>query len=290
MKNSSNIIKRSIQKYFWIFIMPIIVSMTVMFLWPFIWGVYLSFFKFKTLSLTEFVGFDNYIAALSDKTFLNAFSFSFIFTIVTTLIINTVAFILAIILNSNIKGKVFFRTIFFMPNLVGGIVLAYIFKVLLNHLTLLLFNIPILSNVSLGFWSLVIILSWQQIGYMMVLYIAALQNVNSEILEASLIDGANKWQRIKKIIIPMITPSIGICLFLSITNSFKLFDQNLALTNGQPDGKTEMLALNIYRSFYQASSNLGVGQAKAVMFFVIVVLLSIFQLKLTKEKRDKNVF
>lgn len=285
----TNIMKRSIQKYYWIFILPIMLAMIIMFLWPFVWGVYLSFFKFKTLSFTEFVGVNNYITALKDKTFLNSFLFTFTFTIVTTLLINIIAFILALILSKNIRGKVFFRTVFFMPNLIGGIVLAYIFKVLLNHLTLILFNIPILSNEILGFWSLVIILSWQQIGYMMVLYIAAIQNVNSEIVEASLIDGASKFQTVTKIVIPSVLPSIRICLFLSITNSFKLFDQNLALTNGQPEGKTEMLALNIYRSFYQAQTNLGIGQAKAVVFFVVVFIISILQLKLTNELEGKNV-
>ena len=274
----------SLKRYFPIFMLPTLIAFIIGFVWPFLWGIYLSFFKFKTLRFTEFNGINNYIVAFQDSSFLNAFTFTAIFTVVAVLLINLCAFALALALTSKIKGTTVFRTIFFMPNLIGGIVLAYVWKYILNEIIHLMFDSQLVLETSYGFWSLIILLCWQQIGYMMIIYIAGLQSVPNEYVEAAKIDGASKWQILTKITIPTVMPSITICLFLSLTNSFKLFDQNLALTGGSPNKTTEMMALNIYNSFYQSSTNMGVGQAKAVVFFVIVVVISLLQLYFTKRK------
>ena len=276
--------KASLKKYFPIFMLPTLIAFAIGFVWPFLWGIYLSFFKFKTLRFTEFNGINNYIIAFQDNTFLNAFQFTAVFAIVAVVLINLCAFALALALTSKVKGSTIFRTIFFMPNLVGGIVLAYVWKSILNEIIHILFNSQLVLETSYGFWSLIILLCWQQIGYMMIIYVAGLQSVPSEYIEAARMEGASNWQILKKITIPTVMPSITICLFLSLTNSFKLFDQNLALTNGSPNKTTEMMALNIYNSFYQSATNMGIGQAKAVVFFVVVVAISMLQLYFTKRK------
>ena len=276
--------KVSLKKYFPIFMLPTLIAFTIGFVWPFLWGIYLSFFKFKTLKFTEFNGIQNYILAFKDNTFLNAFNFTTIFAVVAVILINVCAFTLALALTSKVKGSTIFRTIFFMPNLIGGIVLAYVWKSILNELIYIIFNSQLVLETSYGFWSLIILLCWQQIGYMMIIYIAGLQSVPSEYVEAARIDGASSWQILTRITIPTVMPSITICLFLSLTNSFKLFDQNFALTNGSPNRSTEMMALNIYNSFYQSATNMGVGQAKAVVFFVIVAAISLIQLTITKRR------
>ena len=276
--------RKSLKKFFPIFMFPTLIAFAIGFVWPFLWGIYLSFFKFKTLKFTEFNGIKNYIIAFQDASFLNAFKFTSVFAIVAVLLINICAFLLALALTSKVRGTTLFRTILFMPNLVGGIVLAYVWKSILNELIHLMFDSQLVLETSFGFWSLIILLCWQQIGYMMIIYIAGLQSVPSEFVEAARIDGASNFQILKKITIPTVMPSITICLFLSLTNSFKLFDQNLALTNGSPNKTTEMMALNIYNSFYQSATNMGVGQAKAVVFFVVVVVISLGQLYFTRRK------
>ena len=281
---SSSTNKTQLKKYFWIFLLPSLISFVVIFLWPFIHGLILSFYKFKTLKFKEFAGFSNYISAFSDVDFLRSFFLTLAYTIVTVIVINVTSLFLAILLTSKVRGSTFFRTIFFMPNLVGGIVLAYVFKALLNEIVEQLFDSQLLLNAQYGFWGLVIILAWQQIGYMMVIYIAGISNVPQEMLEAAQIDGAGRIQTFKNVTLPMIAPTITICLFLTITNSFKLFDQNLALTGGLPENKTTLLALNIYRSFYQSSTNMGIGQAKAVIFLIVVAMLSLLQVRLTRKK------
>lgn len=273
-----------LKKYLPIFLLPTLFAFIIGFVWPFLWGIYLSFFKFKTLRFMEFNGFRNYVLAFQDSTFVRAFFFTAAFALIVVVIINLFAFALAYALTSKIKGTTIFRTIFFMPNLIGGIVLAYVWKEIMNDVIGILWGSTLMLNATFGFWGLVILLSWQQIGYMMIIYIAGLQNVPEDYIEAAKMDGASKWQILKKIIIPTIMPSITICLFLTLTNAFKLFDQNLALTGGSPSRKTEMLALNIYNSFYSNSTNIGIGQAKAVIFFILVVAISLTQLYFTRRK------
>ena len=283
-KGLNNTMKSNLRKYFPLFLAPTLIAFIIGFIWPFLWGLYLSFFKFKTLKFIEFNGLRNYVLAFRDQSFTYSFFFTALFAIVVVIVINLAAFTLAYILTGKIRGSTIFRTIFFMPNLIGGIVLAYVWKELLNDVIQKLYGSALMLNPNYGFWGLVILLSWQQIGYMMIIYIAGLQNVSTDLVEAAKMDGASSWQILRKITIPQIMPSITICLFLSLTNAFKLFDQNLALTAGAPNKKTEMLALNIYNAFYSNATNLGIGQAKAVIFFLLVVLISLTQLSLTRKK------
>lgn len=282
MRNSKR--KRALKRLAPVFLFPMLAAFLVGFVWPFLQGIYLSFFRFKTLRFTEFVGFQNYKAALSDPTFLHSFLFTVLFSVLSVIIINFLAFFFAFVLTKGIRGSVLFRTVFFLPNLIGGIVLGYIWKLILDGIIMLWFDSSLVLNATYGFWGLIVLLSWQQIGYMMVIYIAGLQNVPEELIEAARIDGADGKQILRHITIPAVMPSITICTFLTLTNSFKLFDQNLALTAGQPFRKTEMLALNIYNSFYSSTTNMGVGQAKAVIFFVAVVIIALSQLYFTRSR------
>ena len=284
--------EKAIKKYWPVFLLPTFAAFAIGFIWPFLWGIYLSFHKFVTVSKTTFVGLDNYFSVFSDPTFVSAFWFTAKFTIVSTILINVLAFALALMLTRGLKGTNVFRTVFFLPNLIGGIVLGYIWQILLNGILTNL-GLPLLAlDAKYGFWGLIILMCWQQIGYMMIIYIAGLQNVPGDLIEAASIDGATGMQTLFKVKLPMVMPSVTICTFLTLTNSFKLFDQNLALTAGRPFVQsggttlktTEMMALNIYNSFYASSTNRGVGQAKAVMFFVLVAAISIVQLSASKNK------
>ena len=278
--------EKAIKKYWPVFVLPTLAAFLIGFIWPFIWGIGLSFCKFTTVKNVEFVGLSNYLNVWKDATFLHAFGFTTVFTIVSTVLINVLAFLLAMLLTRHMRGTNVFRTVFFMPNLIGGVVLGYIWQILLNGVLSLLEK-PLLSlNATYGFWGIVILMCWQQIGYMMIIYIAGLQNVPPDLIEAARIDGASNSQILFKIKIPMVMPSITICTFLTLTNSFKLFDQNLSLTNGEPAKATQMLALNIYDTFYARSGPQwkGIGQAKAVVFFLAVIALALVQLRFTRSK------
>lgn len=275
--------EKAVKKYFPIFVLPTLLAFSVGFIAPFIMGVYLSFCKFTTVTDAKFIGFSNYTKIFTDGTFVHALWYTALFTIVTVILINVLAFVVALLLTKKIFGTNIFRTVFFMPNLIGGIVLGYIWQLLLNGI-LLQFDRTLTYSSKYGFWGLVILMCWQQIGYMMIIYIAGIQNIPGELMEAAKIDGANGGQILKNITIPMIMPSITICTFLTLTNSFKLFDQNLALTNGEPSNMSEMLALNIYNTFYSRSGWEGVGQAKAVVFFLLVALIALTQTRLTRTK------
>ena len=275
--------QKAISKYWPIFVLPTLVAFIIGFIWPFIWGVYLSFQRFTTVSKTTFVGIQNYTAVFQDSTFLHAFGFTAVFTVVSTVLINVCAFAIALVLTRGIKGTNIFRTVFFMPNLIGGILLGYIWQILLNGVLANLQKPLLALDAKAGFVGLVILMCWQQIGYMMIIYVAGLQSVPGDLIEAAKIDGANDREILFKIKIPMVMPSVTICTFLTLTNSFKLFDQNVALTAGEPANASEMLALNIYNTFYGRSGAQwkGIGQAKAVVFFLIVVVISLIQLRFT---------
>ena len=275
--------EKAVKKYWPIFLLPTMAAFLIGFIIPFIEGIYLSFCNFTTIKDAKFVGIQNYIDAFKDSNFLGSFKFTTLFAIVSLVLINVLAFLIALALTQNIKGKNIFRTVFFMPNLIGGIVLGYVWQLIFDGI-FVKFDTALKLNETLGFWGLVILVGWQQIGYMMIVYIAGLQAIPGDIQEAAMIDGATRVQRLFKITIPNMMPSITICTFLTITNSFKLFDQNLALTGGEPLHKTEMLALNIYSTFYGRVGAEGVGQAKAVVFFIIVVAIGLLQLKLTRDK------
>ena len=286
--------EKAIQRYWPVFVLPTLLAFIIGFIWPFIWGVALSFCKFTTVQNVTFVGLGNYAKIWLDDTFTHAFWFTAVFTVVSTVLINVLAFGIALLLTRGIRGTNIFRTTFFMPNLIGGIILGYIWQILLNGVLSALEK-PLLSlNATYGFLGLVILMCWQQIGYMMIIYVAGLQSVPEDMLEAARIDGATNWQTLWKVTIPNMMSSFTICIFLTLTNGFKLFDQNLALTGGRPflqqaDGSviktTEMLALNIYNSFYSGSgNNRGVAQAKAVLFFILVAAIGLIQLRATRKK------
>lgn len=275
--------EKSIKKYFPIFALPTVIAFTLGFIVPFLMGIYLSFCEFTTVTNAKFVGLKNFVRAFGDPTFLHALVFTALFTIVSVITINVLAFAIAMLLTKGIKGTNLFRTVFFMPNLIGGIVLGYIWQILLNGI-LATFGRTLTYSSSYGFWGLVILMSWQQVGYMMIIYIAGIQNIPGELIEAARIDGANSRQLLRNVTIPMVMPSVTICTFLTLTNSFKLFDQNLALTAGEPSNSTQMLALNIFDTFYTRNGWEGVGQAKAVIFFVLVAVIAIAQNVITRSK------
>ena len=281
-KGRENMQNKMMKKYFPVFVLPTLLAFTIGFIVPFIMGVYLSFCKFTTVTDAKFVGLQNYVKIFTeDGTFGHALWYTTAFTVVSVVLINVIGFAVALLLTKKIKGTNIFRTVFFMPNLIGGIILGYVWQLLLNGL-LLQINKTLTYSSVYGFWGLVILMCWQQIGYMMIIYIAGIQNIPGELIEAAQIDGANKGQLLKHVIIPMVMPSITICTFLTLTNSFKLFDQNLALTNGEPSNMSEMLALNIYNTFYGRTGWEGVGQAKAVIFFILVGAIAMIQNRLTR--------
>jgi len=275
--------EKAIKKYLPVFALPTFLAFTIGFIAPFMLGIYLSFCKFNTVTDAKFIGISNYIDALKDTIFQHAFIYTTLFAIVSIIIINVCAFAIALALTKKLRGTNIFRTFFFMPNLIGGIVLGYIWQLIFNGI-LAMYNQAITASEWYGFWGLIILVSWQQIGYMMIIYIAGLQSIPEDVMEAAQIDGASSIRRLFSITIPMMMPSITICTFLSVTNGFKLFDQNLSLTAGEPSKMSEMLALNIYNTFYGRTGWEGVGQAKAVIFFIVVVIIGIIQLQITRGK------
>ena len=279
--------EKAIKRYAPIFVLPTFAAFCIGFILPFFQGLYLSFCQFTTTKNAKFIGLGNYIRVFQDESFLDSFGFTVLFALVSILSINVIAFALALVLTrDNLKGTNVFRTVFFMPNLIGGIVLGYIWQILINCV-LSIVGKPLLAlNSTAGYWGLIILMCWQQIGYMMIIYIAGIQNVPEALTEAAAIDGATPWQTLLKVKLTMEMPSITICVFLTLTNSFKLFDQNLALTAGEPSHATEMLALNIYNTFYFRAGPQwkGLGQAKAVIFCILVIVISLIQFKATHSK------
>ena len=289
---SSPLIRRPIQRAFPLFLLPTFAAFCIGFIYPFFKGVYLSFCKFTTTSNAKWIGFGNYVKAFKDASFVHAFQYTALVAVVSLIVINVLAFSVAYALTRGIKGSNLFRTVFFMPNLIGGIVLGYIWSMIFDGI-LSRYGTSIVLSTPYGYWGLIILMAWQQIGYMMIIYIAGLQSVPEDMIEAAKIDGANGWHTLWNITIPTIMPSITICTFLTLTNSFKLFDQNLVLNGGQPfvfmaDGtvirSTEMLALNIYNTFYLNANSRGTGQAKAVLFFILVAVIALIQFSATRRK------
>lgn len=277
---------KATKKWWPIFVLPTFAAFIIGFIVPFCEGLYLSFCKFTTINKAVWIGASNYVKVFQDPQFFTSLGFTAVFTIFSTVLINVFAFAVALALTNNIKGTNVFRTIFFMPNLIGGIVLGYIWNILFNCLLSLLAKPLLALNITAGFWGMIVLMCWQQIGYMMIIYIAGLQSIPTDYIEAARIDGATANQILFKIKIPNVMPSITICTFLTLTNSFKLFDQNLALTGGAPNHATEMLALNIYQNFYARSGAAwkGIGQAKAVVFCLMVIVISLVQLRATRSK------
>ncbi len=290
-KKSVNLVQAPLRRLAPIFILPTFFAFVIGFVWPFIQGIYLSFCNFNTPKDAKWVGLSNYMKVFQDAGFLNAFKNTAAFAVVSIILINVLAFIIAYALTQKIRGANLFRTVFFMPNLIGGVVLGYIWSMIFDGI-LKNYGTYLTANGTYGFWGLVILVAWQQIGYMMIIYIAGLQALSEDMLEAARIDGANGRQTLFQVIIPNVMPSITTCTFLTLTNSFKMFDQNMALTNGLPsviqDGAkinvTELLALNIYSTYNINKNYHGVAQAKAVIFFILVAVMAIAQQALTRRK------
>ena len=278
--------EKAIKKYWPVFLLPTLCAFVIGFVIPFAQGAYLSLCKFQTVDKATFIGLSNFVKAFADTQFTHSFWLTVRFTVVSTLLINLFALTVALLLTRQIGGTNLFRTVFFMPNLIGGIVLGYIWQILINCVLSLLGKPLLALNATYGYWGLIILMCWQQIGYMMIIYIAGLQAIPNDYIEAATIDGANSWQTLWKVKLPNLMPSITICLFLSLTNSFKLFDQNLALTGGEPAHASELIAMNIYNTFYFRAGPQwkGIGQAKAVLFCIMVVIISIIQLKATRSR------
>ena len=278
--------QKTMRNWWPIFVLPTLTAFLVGFVVPFFRGLYLSFCQFTTIEKASFNGFENYAKALQDAQFWDSMQFTAAFTVVATVLINVLAFALALALTRGMRGTNLFRSVYFLPNLIGGIVLGYIWNILINSILSLLGQPLLRLNSTAGFWGLIALMCWQQIGYMMIIYIAGLQSIPADYLEAAKLDGAGPWRTLFRVTIPNVMPSITICLFLTLTNSFKLFDQNLALTAGDPNHATEMLALNIYHNFYARAGAAwkGIGQAKAVIFCVLVVLISLLQLRATRSR------
>lgn len=276
--------EKSIKKYFPIFALPTLVAFTIGFIIPFVMGIYLSFCEFTTVTDAKFVGLKNYARIFTDNTFGHALWYTVLFTIVSVLAINILAFVVAMLLTKGIKGTNAFRTVFFMPNLIGGIILGYIWQLLLNGILIKLTGADLTYSATYGYWGIIILYNWQKIGYLMIIYIAGIQSISADLMEAAQIDGANYWQTLRKIIIPLVMPSITICSFLSLTDCFKMYDQNLALTGGAPGTQTAMLAMDICNTYYNRVGFAGIGQAKAVVFTVLVFLIAMIQLRATRSR------
>lgn len=274
---------KSMKKYFPIFVLPTLLAFTIGFIIPFVMGMYLSFCEFTTVVDAKFVGLNNYIRFFEDPDFLHALWFTAAFAVVSSVLINVFGFTVALFMVRGIRGTNVFRTVFFMPNLIGGIVLGWIWQIIFNGV-LQQYQRTLTYSAEYGFWGLMILMCWQNIGYMMIIYIAGLQSIPKELMESASMDGAGPWKTLTKIKLPMVMPSVTICTFLTLTSGFKLFDQNLSLTNGQPGKQTEMLALNIYNTFYGRKGWEGVGQAEAVVFFILVAAIAIIQLKITRPR------
>ena len=287
------LVSRPIRHFSWLFLLPTFIAFFIGFVWPFIQGIYLSFCNFNTPKDGQWVGIANYVKVFNDAGFMNAFKNTASFAVVSIIIINLIAFFIAYALTQKMRGANIFRTVFFMPNLIGGVVLGYIWSMIFDGI-LAKYNTYLTANATYGFWGLVILVAWQQIGYMMIIYVAGFQAVPEDMLEAAVIDGATKWQTLVHVIIPNMMGSIATCTFLTLTNSFKMFDQNMALTGGAPSvmangakiNMTELLALNIYSTYNINKNYHGVAQAKAVIFFILVAVLVIAQQYITRKKED----
>jgi len=277
---------RTLSRWGWLFTGPTVAAFIIGFVVPFVLGVYLSFTSFTTVTDSHWVGLKNYARVFSDDVFVHSLWYTAAFAVVTTVLINVAAFFIAYMLVKAIRGRNLFRSVFFMPNLIGGIVLGYIWLLLLNGV-LGLWSRSITYDSTYGFVGMVLLMCWQQIGYMMVIYIAGLQSVPTEIIEAARVDGASNGTILRRVILPLVWPSVTVCTFLTITNGFKMFDQNLALTNGAPSRLSELLALNIFNTFYGRPGFEGVGQAKAVVFLLIVATIALVQNVLTRSRETK---
>lgn len=275
---------------FWLFLAPVLIAFTMVVLIPLIMGIFYSFTDWNGISSsTNFVGIQNYINAFKDDTFRHSFWFTTKFTIVSVFVLNAMGFGLALLVTQKLKTSNILKTIFFMPNLIGGLILGFIWQFIFQEVFASIgkaiganWLMGWLSNEKTGFWGLVILMSWQMAGYLMIIYISGIQNISSEVLEAAKIDGASSWQRLKNIIFPLVRPAMTISVFLTLSNSFKLYDQNLSLTAGGPGNATQMISMNILKTG-QKFNDMGQAQAKAIILLLVVGAISLIQVYFSKK-------
>lgn len=276
-----------------VYIGPALLFFGITIIIPFVMGMYYSFTNWNGVSgNVEWVGLDNFKQIFTnDSAFAQSFWFTTKFTIVGVILTNLVGFFLAYFLTKNIRARNWLRTIFFMPNVIGGLLLGFIWQFIFikgfatvgEATGIPFFNLPWLGDEVTGFWGIVMVFVWQSSGYLMVIYIASITNVSKEVMEAAEIDGANRFQVLKSIIVPLIMPAVTVCLFLAISWSFKMFDLNLSLTKGGPYRSTESLAMNVYNEAF-LNNRYGLGTAKSLIFFLVVAVITLIQVRLTKQK------
>lgn len=276
--------------FFWLFIAPALIALFMVVIVPLLYGIYYSFTNWDGINEPVFQGFTNYVKLLKDQSFRDSLWFTTKFAVVSVVLINVIGLSLALLVTQKIKGNNLLRTIFFMPNLIGGLILGFIWQfVFISAFTAIGEKIGIkalegwLSTTKTGFWGLVILTAWQMSGYIMIIYIAHLESIPEDVLEAAKIDGATSFQRFRYIIFPLVAPAFTVSLFLTLSNSFKLYDQNLSLTGGAPYNSTQMVAMNIYNTAF-VNNNMAFAQAKAVIFFIIIAIISLTQVYYNKKK------
>lgn len=276
--------------WYWLFLAPTLIALALVVILPLIFGVYYSFTNWNGIDNLKFIGLENYMNLFKDKEFLDSLWFTIKFTVVSVFLINFFGLSLALIVTQKMKTSNLLRTIFFMPNLIGGLILGFIWqfifiKVFSGVGDLLGIDAlkGWLSTPETGFWALAILMSWQMSGYIMVIYISYLESVPKELLEAAEIDGANSFQRFIHVTFPLVAPAFTVSLFLTLSNSFKLYDQNLSLTGGGPFHSTQMVAMEIYKTAFTENA-MAYAQSKAVIFFIIVAAISLTQVYINKRR------
>jgi len=275
---------------YWLFLAPVLLSLSLVVIIPLVVGIYYSFTNWNGIETGGFVGLKNYLDLFKDEEFGHALWFTVRFSVVSIILINVIGLSLALVVTSKIKTSKFLRTIFFMPNLIGGLILGFIWQFIFIKVFSGLGSVlgiasfeGWLSTTNTGFWGLVILMSWQMAGYIMVIYIAYLEGVPQELLEAAEIDGASAIQRFTHITFPLVAPAFTVSLFLTLSNTFKLYDQNLSLTAGGPFNSTQMVAMQIFKTAF-GQNLMGYAQAKAVIFFIIVAIISLTQVYFNKKR------
>ncbi|WP_413379872.1 carbohydrate ABC transporter permease [Alkalihalobacillus sp. 1P02AB] len=275
---------------FWLFLTPTLLALSIVVVIPLLFGLYYSFTNWNGLSVSQFVGFDNYVRVFQDERFMNSIWFTVKFAVVTVILLNVLGLGLALLVTRGLKASNTLRTVFFMPNLIGGLILGFvwqfIFVSVFDDIGKLLGVESLqgwLSTTGTGFWGLVILTCWQMAGYIMIIYIAYLESVPHDVIEAAKIDGANSFQRFKNVIFPLVAPAFTISMFLTLSNSFKIYDQNLSLTDGGPYNSTQMVAMDIVKTAYNYNE-MALGQAKAVIFFIIVAAIALTQVYYNKKR------
>lgn len=276
--------------FFWLFIAPVVVALFMVVIIPLFYGIYYSFTTWDGINPAEFNGIENYIKLMGDEGFRNALIFTTKFAVVSIILINVLGLGLALLVTQKLKGSNVLRTIFFMPNLIGGLILGFIWQfIFISGFDALGSAIGVealkgwLSTTRTGFWGLVILTAWQMSGYIMIIYIAHLESIPEDLIEAAQIDGANIVQRFRHIIFPLVAPAFTVSMFLTLSNSFKLYDQNLSLTGGAPFNSTQMVAMNIYNTAF-LENKMAYAQSKAVVFFIIVAIISLTQVYYNKKR------